>query len=302
MTLRACFPSRFSLAAGLLLAVCLSLCGGRAANARACVWKVTDDAGHTLYLAGSIHALRDMDYPLPPEYDQAFAASSALAFETDMGATSEQFARGLGQAAQLPRGVTLRDRVDPRTYAYVLRVLSKVHGATDPEKKIEHLRPWALGVMLNSPKADPALLPHRAGIEGYLYPRGLRAKKKMEGLVPFKDHIAVFGGMSDTDNEIFLLHAFVHLDTGTTEFANTAAAWKKGDSDAIDRMFRQEYADAPSIRQRIIVDRNNLWMPKVEGYLHSGRTWMVVAGAAHMSGSDGLPAMLRARGYQMEQF
>ncbi len=40
---------------------------------------------------------------------------------------------------------------------------------------------------------------------------------------------------------------------------------------------------------------------RVEGYLRSGKTWMVVAGAAHMTGSDGLPAMLRARGYQVEQ-
>jgi len=67
-------------------------------------------------------------------------------------------------------------------------------------------------------------------------------------------------------------------------------------------MFRQEYSDAPSIRQRIVVDRNLLWMPKIEGYLRSGKTWMVVAGAAHMAGSDGLAAMLRARGYQVDQF
>ncbi len=82
----------------------------------------------------------------------------------------------------------------------------------------------------------------------------------------------------------------------------SVAAWKRGDSDAIDRMLPgRNTSDAPSIRERIIVDRNLAWMPKIERYLHSGKTWTVVAGAAHMSGSDGLPAMLRARGYQVEQ-
>ena len=51
----------------------------------------------------------------------------------------------------------------------------------------------------------------------------------------------------------------------------------------------------------MVVARNRPLMPKIEGYLKSGTTWMVVAGAAHMSGSDGLPATLRAQGYQVKQ-
>ena len=283
----------------MLMVACFCLGGARTALAKACVWKVTS-GNRTLYLAGSVHVLRASDFPLPPEYDEAFAASSSLAFETDPDASAEQFQAGLERAAQLPRGVTLRDRVDPRTYAYILRVIATVHGSTDPEKKIAHLKPWALAEMLQSPKGGETL-PHHEGVEGYLIPRGRRAHKHMEGLVPFKEHMAVFGSMSDTDNEIYLLHTFIHLDSDSGGYAANVTAWKHGDSDAIDRMFRADYQDAPSIRQRIIVDRNLAWMPKIERYLRSGQTWTVVAGAAHMSGSDGLPAMLRARGYQVEQ-
>ena len=298
---RALLLSRFLRAARLrLAALCLCLGGVRTAAARACVWKVTD-GGHTLYLAGSVHELRASDYPLPPEYGQAFAASSALAFETDPGTSAEKWQAGLEQAARLPPGVTLRDKVDPRTYAYIQRVLARAHGVTDPEKKIARLRPWALADLLQSPGGEPLEGKLTSGVEGYLFPRARRAHKKTAGLVSFKEHMAVFGGMSDTDNEIYLLHSFIHLDTTSGDFERTVAAWKRGDSDAIDRMFREEYRDAPSIRQRIIVDRNRVWLPKIEGYLQSGQTWMVVAGAAHMSGSDGLPAMLRAQGYQVEQ-
>ena len=283
------------------MAVCVCLSGVRAASAKACVWRVTQ-GDHTLYLAGSIHQLRSSDYPLPPEYDQAYTASTALAFETDLTGKPSEFMESLWQAGQLPRGVLLRDRVDPRTYAYLQRVLGKVHGATDPEKKIEHLRPWAVAMMLHSPKNDPFAQGRSPGVEGYLIPIAKHDHKKTAGLVRFKDHIAVFGGMSDTDSEIYLLHSFIHLDAGSLQFNDMAAAWKRGDTDAIDRMDQQDYADAPSIRQRLILDRNRLWLPKIEGYLQSGQTWMVVAGAAHMSGADGLPAMLRAQGYQVEQF
>src|SRR5438128_9481124 len=42
------------------------------AAGHACVWKVTAPKGGTLYLGGSVHALRSIDYPLPPAYNRAF--------------------------------------------------------------------------------------------------------------------------------------------------------------------------------------------------------------------------------------
>jgi len=40
---------------------------------------------------------------------------------------------------------------------------------------------------------------------------------------------------------------------------------------------------------------------KIEGYLRSGKTYFVVAGAAHMGGANGVLALLRHRGYRIEQ-
>jgi uncharacterized protein YbaP (TraB family) len=42
-------------------------------------------------------------------------------------------------------------------------------------------------------------------------------------------------------------------------------------------------------------------IPKIEGYLRSGKTYFVVAGAAHMGGDNGVLALLRQRGYRIEQ-
>ena len=50
-----------------------------------------------------------------------------------------------------------------------------------------------------------------------------------------------------------------------------------------------------------VTERNRNWMPKIEGYLHSGKIYFAVAGAAHMGGSNGLVTLLRNRGYQIEQ-
>ena len=288
------------LAAGILT-LAAALFPSAPAAAKSCVWKVTS-GDHTLYLAGSIHALRASDYPLPPEYDQAFNASAGVAFETDPNISPAQWTKALARAGTLPSGVTLKDRVDPRTYAYLLRVIAHAQGSTNPEKKIAQLKPWVISWILEPPGGGVPGLAHARGVESYLVARARAAHKPMTGLVPFDQHIAVFGGMSDADSEASLLLAFINLNTSNAELQRLLAAWKRGDTATIDANIQAEYREAPSLRQRIITDRNRAWLPKIDGFLASGKTWMVVAGSAHMSGNQGLPALLAAQGYQVEQF
>ena len=283
----------------LLLAVWATAAVSRA-SALSCVWKVTDDAGHTLYVAGSVHALRASDYPLPAPYEQAYQASAALAFETDLTVSGEQFGRALGAAAQYPHGGKLKDHVDPRTYAYILRVIGNVHGSSAPEKRIEHLRPWAISFMVESPGGLQGVS-SRSGVEPYFINKAKRDHKPMAGLVPLRDHVAVFGKMNDADSEAVLLLAFIGLNTDGKVFEQMVANWKRGDVAGVDKIVTDEYRDAPGVRRRMLSERNETWIPKIEGYLRSGKTWMVLAGTAHMVGDDGVPALLRAKGYHVEQ-
>ena len=290
---------RLLLAVGALLAV-FAADAARAAEARACVWRVTDNAGHTLYLAGSVHALRPTDYPFPKAYEQAYAASSQLAFETDLTLGKEQWDKAMGMAALYPMNGKLKDHVDPRTYAYILRVISHTHGSTAPEKRIEHFRPWAIAFLLESPGGIQGVST-KYGVEPYFIQKAKHDHKPMAGLVPLNEHIAVFGKMNDADSEAWLLLSFIHLNTGGKTFERMVDNWRRGDINAVEKMEQEEFSDAPTVRKRMLTDRNQRWLPKLEGYLGSGKTCMAIVGTAHMAGDDGLPALLRAKGYKVEQ-
>lgn len=285
-------------ARGGLLVLGFLACTGQSWG-KACVWKVTSGE-HTLYLAGSVHALRGVDYPLPPEYDQAFNASGTLAFEVDPAATHEKWSRLLSKAEAYPHGTRLRDHLDPRVYAYILRVISNIQGASHPEEKLAHFRPWAIAWRLESPGGIDGIS-RGQGVEAYLTRKAINAHKKMVGLVPLDEHIGVFGGMSDADSQAFLLLTFIGLNQEDKAFQQMVGAWKRGDIDTVDRTITADYREVPSLRNRIITDRNRRWVPEIAQWLQSGRTYMVVAGAAHMGGEAGLPALLRARGFQVEQ-
>src|SRR5262245_36398242 len=48
------------------------------------VWSVEKD-GHKLHIGGTIHLLREEDYPLPDVFEQAYAESKKLVFELPPG-------------------------------------------------------------------------------------------------------------------------------------------------------------------------------------------------------------------------
>ncbi|HEV2096299.1 MAG TPA: TraB/GumN family protein, partial [Chthoniobacterales bacterium] len=55
------------------------------------------------------------------------------------------------------------------------------------------------------------------------------------------------------------------------------------------------------IAQRLVEERNVRWLPRIEREIKSGTPTAVVAGALHYSGPNSVIALLRKRGYEIEQ-
>jgi uncharacterized protein YbaP (TraB family) len=257
-----------------------------------CVWKVTGPNGGVMFLGGSVHALRSSDYPLPGAYDRAFDVSSRVVFEDDPKAGPRE-AKELVRAGTYPKGDSLKNHVDPRTYAYVRRFFALVNV---PESEFSKYRPWLLDVLLSSPSYEHWQL----GIERYLEDRATANHKPISGLESPKEHNAFFVDLSDRESEALLLILFIsaaHEGPGV----NMISAWRRGDSETLHRALRESFQDFPSLARRLIDVRNQNWLPKIHSYLRGGQTYFVVVGAGHIGGPTGLLALLKTRGCKVEQ-
>jgi uncharacterized protein YbaP (TraB family) len=78
--------SKRKLLACLIMACAILLPAG--SFAQTSVWQISK-GDSIIYLAGTLHLLRQQDYPLPAAFEQAFEASQSLHFETDIGAMSD---------------------------------------------------------------------------------------------------------------------------------------------------------------------------------------------------------------------
>ena len=266
-------------------------------NARAgtaCVWKVSGPNGKIIYLGGSVHALTKNDYPLPAAYLRACDASSRMAFEVDARALQKS-SESLVKDGKYRKGDSLSKHVDPRTYAYLRRLFGLI-GV--PEETFASWRPWFIVVMLQSAAAHRAL--PEAGVDEYLLKRAAQRSMPVVGLESVQEHARVFSGLSDRESEILLLTAFIPSDIPQSK-DDIIKAWRQGDAEAIVKMMRRESAEFPAFYGRLLDARNRAWLPKIENFLQSAQTYFVVVGAAHFGGPNGLLALLRAKGYQVEQ-
>lgn len=275
----------------LTCAVVVLVCCDAPGLSAASVWRVTAPNGNILYLGGSVHGLASTDYPLPAAYNRAFDASSRLVLENNPDisrSTRERFLK----SGYYAKGDSLKNHVDPRTYDYLRRVFEQWNV---PENQLQRYRPWMLISILWSGSTN------QLGVEGFLTRRAKANGKPISGLESFQEHAGIISGLDDHLAELVLLETFIPVAAGTDEHNHLLQAWRSGDVDTIARFDAEMMRDIPSMRERLLGARNRNWIPKIEGYMTSGQTYFVVAGAGHMGGPDGVLALLRGRGYQIQQ-
>jgi uncharacterized protein YbaP (TraB family) len=111
----------------------------------------------------------------------------------------------------------------------------------------------------------------------------------------------LFDGMTPAQQEQMLTEALKEVDTERGNILALTTAWKAGDAPAVERIVLDDVNDDPVLYQRLLVERNRAWLPKLEALVARNARAFVVVGAAHLIGPDGLLAMFKAKGFKVEQ-
>ncbi len=262
------------------------------------LWRATGPRG-TVYLAGSIHLMSSEYYPLAPAFDEAFAQCDLLVEELDMGemlapdAQMQMLTRGM-----MPAGQTLEQVLTPDTMA---AVREKVAALGLPLAPLQLFKPWALALTLQGLEWQKAGLDAELGLDRHFYDRAKKAGLAVQGLETLEFQIAQFDTLPMPLQDRMLSETLKEMETMKTSVEELAQAWKAGDARAIERVVLRDLKSEPQMYQRMLVDRNRSWLPKIEALFTRPTPAFVVVGAAHLVGSDGLLAMLRAKGYTVTQ-
>ncbi len=269
-----------------------------AAEAKTFGWKASGKGG-VIYLIGSIHVMTPDFYPLNPALEAAFKDADLLVEEVDMAEMLDPAAQmKILSRGMLPGDQSLDKLLSPATLALVRKATGDLGAAGGPHMRF---KPWMLAVALQGMELQKAGFDPELGLDKHFYDAAIEAGKSVQGLETADYQISVFDGMTMEQQDRMLAQTLRELATELASVGKLADAWKIGDAATVERIVQAELKAEPLIYQRLLVDRNKNWLPKIEALFgRSGRA-LVVVGAAHLVGPDGVVAMLRAKGYTVEQ-
>jgi len=276
----------------------LSLLGSLSVHAASPVWAVRG-AHNTVYLAGSIHMLPAADAQLPPGFAHAFADSSTLVMELDLGKFDALEAMSwMMDHGALPPGRTLRGELGEQRYA---RVSAAAGSLGVSIKGLDLQAPWVVGIEITDAAYTQAGFDPDQGVEEQLLRRAQGEGRATAGLESFEEEMQGLVGLSAPDQLRLLDQTLEDLKDLKAEMRDVLGAWRAGDATRLAGLLSEEYESFPSLYKPLVTDRNQRWLPQVQALLKEEHNSLVVVGALHLVGKGGLLELLRAQGYRITQ-
>ena len=276
----------------------IALCTG-SAHCEPAVWQISHGEGSTVWLLGSVHYLRDSDYPLPPIIDEIYARADDLVMEIDLDDLNPlDVQTRFMQAAMLPATQSLSSVLDADVYAdteHTARSLGLELTALEPfEPWLVALTIMDLGMARNGFRADQ-------GLEQHLLMRARRDRKNVDGLETLADQIGVFDGLSYSEQQALLGQTLEEIGSPQREMDELLDAWRSGRLETLAAKLSESFVDFPGLYEALVVHRNERWISRIENLAAQPGHTLVVVGALHLVGEDNVVEMLRARGLEVTQ-
>jgi uncharacterized protein YbaP (TraB family) len=270
------------------------------------LWKVSD-ADNAVWLLGSFHLLRADDYPLSGDVNAAFAEAESVVFELPPEEmNSPQLALQMMQAAVRTDGTQLDSELPAATAAafkaWQEAKAAGLQAAGMTPGRLQMFEPWFVGLVVSLTEMAKQGLDPKLGLDQHFIAAAGFAGKRTDGFETGAQQIAFLDGMDRQEQLQFIDEAL--SEAGSGELEKLHAEWRAGDADAIwADMAADMRTRYPQLYRHINVERNDAWLPKIEQMLAAPGTddTLVVVGALHLLGGDGIVEKLRAKGYAVER-
>lgn len=248
------------------------------------------------YLLGSVHLLPASTQPLPPALENAYSKASGVAFESDLAALAEPSSQmAMFNAAAAPNG--LRALIGKDVYARLQKSARELNMPL--AETCEPYKPWFCAITLEIFAFQQAGFKAEYGLDQFFFTRALKDGKPIGWLEEPQAQIDLFAKMPDKLGEQFLISTLDEQANADHKPAGLLRMWRNGDLTELEKIPREMKARQPLAYARLLSDRNRAWLPKLEKILGSADTQLIVVGAAHSVGPDGLLSLLKAKGYDI---
>ncbi len=254
------------------------------------LWRFTSNSS-TVYVAGSLHLLKQGLYPLPSEYEQAFRQSNKLVLEvnTDQISPSEIYAKTQA-AARLTEQRYLRESFSAEDYSRLAQITA-LYGV--PLQALQPYKPAMVysqlslrGFVALGYEADLGVEEHfskNKAPEDILQLESLDLQLGFLFAQPMATQIAV------------LMDTVAQFDEIETVASSLVRAWATGDDSALAKLIVEQNGSSKLLSdfsEQLLDKRNVSMSEKIASYLNTEESYFVLVGAAHLAGANSIIKLL----------
>jgi uncharacterized protein YbaP (TraB family) len=242
--------------------------------------------------------LQEHHYPLPQTFDEAFTQSSRVIFEVDLDSLSSPMAQmHMLRKGLYLNGETLRNVLAPKIYSKAKADLTELGMQIED---FHRMKPWMTATAVMALELEKLGFESAYGVDRYFFEKAKAAGKDIQGLETVEFQLNLFDELPLPIQEQFLMQTLEDLQNLDQQVSNMVTAWEQGNVRELE-MLLVGMSEFPELNQVLISNRNHAWLPHIEQALQEKNPVFIVVGALHLLGKEGLVAVLKGKGYLVQQ-
>jgi uncharacterized protein YbaP (TraB family) len=264
------------------------------------MWKATRGS-QTIYLLGTIHIARPEFYPLPVPIETALNQADSLIVELATDRLDKNDLQKLVQgSATYSAGDSLEKHLSPETKEALNSYLA---WSGESLAMYNDYKPWLVQLLLESAALRREGFAADLGIDQHLLGKAKKKGKKVLELETAGSQLKALSSATDAQQDRLLLMSLRGLKKLSERIQQFEKAWRSGDDEA---MLKATKVDAKSdgldeFYNEVIQKRNVSMMEKLYELAQGQSTVLCAVGAAHLVGEQGIPALIKSKGFSVEQ-
>lgn len=261
-----------------------------AKDADPALW-VVEDADTTVYLFGTVHALKPGLSWFDEAVRTAFDKSDELVLEMVEPDPATMQGLILKIAVNL-EGPTLTEKLPADKREAFAKAVTDV-GA--PVAALDRFDPWFAAVTLTVAGLPKLGYDQANGAEHVLGAAAKAAGKPVIGLETPEQQLGFFDTLAEPLQLKFLVSTIDDYPQMAGQLDAMVTNWAAGDPEKLAKVMNEELADTPEIAKVLLADRNARWADWIAQRMQKPGTVFLAVGAGHLAGPDSVQAGLAKR-------
>jgi len=258
------------------------------------IWELEDSRARVVLL-GSMHLLRDHDWPLPEAVMLAYAAADEIIMELDPAATDISELQALiFELGLAPPGQSLPALLGERAWNELAAISQEL--GLDPALLVPW-QPWYAAMLLTRQMLDAQGFRAELGIESWIGTAAVRDGKTVSGLETMAGQLSALASLPLETQRRFLSSAIEDSRQAAELSTRLVNAWRSADLEVLVDEMLAGMQEEPQLYEQLIVARNRDFARQISALADTDGSYLVVIGALHLVGEDSVPAMLRQKGF-----